>query len=168
MHKKLFYPNEFYKKIEDVNLNNYKNRFKAIIIDHDNTLIKRGETFLEEGVLNWLNEASKIFKIGIISNNKKNKLSIIEENFKIPFLKNALKPLPFSFKKMIRILKVRNSEVILIGDQIFTDILGGNILNLYTILVEPRDKSKDFFLTKIQRYFESYFLKKLRNWLCYN
>lgn len=163
MHKKLFYPDEFYKKIEDVDLNKFKNRFKAIIIDHDNTLIKRGETFLEEGVLNWLNEANKNFKIGIISNNKKNKLSTIEENFKIPILKNALKPLPFSFKKMMRILEVRNSEVILIGDQIFTDILGGNILNLYTILLEPRDKSKDFLLTKIQRYFESYFLKKLRN-----
>lgn len=162
MHKKLFYPDEFYKKIEDINLNKYKDRFKAIIIDHDNTIIRRGELFLEEEVLNWLSEAYKNFKIGIISNNKKNKLSIIEEKFKLPVLKNALKPLPFSFKKMMRILKVKNSEVILIGDQIFTDILGGNILNLYTILVEPRDKSKDFFLTKIQRVFESYFFKKIK------
>lgn len=161
MHKKIFYPKEFYKKVEDIDINKYKNRFKAMIIDHDNTLIKRGEILLEEEVSNWLKEANKNFKIGIISNNKKSKLSLIEKDFKIPVLENALKPLPHSFKKMIKILKVKNNEVILIGDQIFTDILGGNFLNLYTILVEPRDKRKDFFLTKIQRIFESHFLKKI-------
>lgn len=161
MRKKFFYPKEFYKKVEDIDINKYKDRFKAMIIDHDNTLVKRGEMFLEEEVSNWLKEANKNFKIGVISNNKKSKLSLIEKNFKIPVLKNALKPLPHSFKKMIKILNVNNNEVILIGDQIFTDILGGNLLNLYTILVEPRDKRKDFFLTKIQRIFESFFLKKI-------
>ena len=63
---------------------------------------------------------------------------------------------------MMKILNVKNDDVILIGDQIFTDILGGNILNLHTILVEPRDKSKDSILTKIQRFFESFFWKKIK------
>jgi len=163
MHKKIFYPDEYYEKIENIDLNIYRNKFKALIIDHDNTLIKRGEKILEKGVSDWLKEAYKDFKIGIISNNKKNKLNFIENNYKIPVIENALKPFPHSFKKMIKILNVKKDEVILIGDQIFTDILGGNILNLYTILVEPRDRSKDFILTKIQRFFESYFLKKIKN-----
>lgn len=160
MHKKIFYPDEFYEKIEDIDLNKYKN-FKALIIDHDNTLVKRGEEFLEERVLNWLNIAKENFKIGIISNNKKEKIVFLEKNFNFPIIGHALKPLPFSFKKMMKILNVKSSEVVLIGDQLFTDILGGNLLKFYTILVKPRDRKKDFILTKIQRFFETYFLKKI-------
>lgn len=162
MHKKNFYPDEFYKKIEDIDLNKYKDKFKAIIIDHDNTIVKRGDLILENEVKDWLKEANENFKIGIISNNRKNKFNSIEKDYNLPIIDKALKPLPHSFKKMMKILNVKNNEVILIGDQIFTDILGGNILNLHTILVEPRDKSKDSILTKIQRFFESFFWKKIK------
>lgn len=161
MHKNLFIPKEYYKKIEDINLEKYMN-FKAIIIDHDNTLVKRGEKNLDESVERWLEEAKKSFKIGILSNNRKNKLHHLRDKFDIPIIENALKPLPISFRKMMKILDVKKDEVILIGDQIFTDILGGNLLNFYTILVEPKDKSKDFILTKFQRIFETILLKKIK------
>ncbi len=161
MRKKLFFPDEYYKRIEDINLKKYEN-FKALIIDHDNTLVKRGDVNLEDGVLKWLEEAKKNFKIGILSNNRKHKVSYLKNNFDIPVIENALKPLPISFKKMMNILNVKKDEVILIGDQIFTDIFGGNLLGFYTILVEPKDKDRDFILTKIQRLFEDPILKKLK------
>lgn len=159
---KLFYPKEFYNRIEDINLDKYFS-YDGIILDLDNTLTKRGDNFLEHETLNWLKKANNKFKIGIISNNRK-KREIKELNeFKIPIIFNGLKPLPFSFFRMLKILNLKKEKTILIGDQIFTDILGGNILNLYTILVEPKDKRRDFVLTKLQRVFEKPILKKIKN-----
>lgn len=159
---KIFYPKEFYTKVQDINLDKYLS-FDGIILDLDNTLTKRGEYILEDDVFNWLKKAKERFKIGIISNNrKKREINKINE-LEIPIIFNGLKPLPFSFVKILKILNLKKEKTLLIGDQIFTDILGGNILNLYTILVEPKDKSKDFILTKVQRIFEEPILKKIKN-----
>lgn len=159
---KIFYPKEFYTKVQDINLDKYLS-FDGIILDLDNTLTKRGEYILEDDVFNWLKKAKERFKIGIISNNrKKREINKINE-LEIPIIFNGLKPLPFSFVKILKILNLKKEKTLLIGDQIFTDILGGNILKLYTILVEPKDKSKDFILTKVQRIFEEPILKKIKN-----
>jgi len=80
-------------------LNKYKDKFKAIIIDHDNTIVKRGDLILENEVKDWLKEANENFKIGIISNNRKNKFNSIEKDYNLPIIDKALKPLPHSFKK---------------------------------------------------------------------
>lgn len=159
---KIFYPKEYYKKVQDINLDKYLS-FDGIILDLDNTLTKRGEYILEDDVLKWLKKAKERFNIGIISNNrKKRKINEINE-LGIPIIFNGLKPLPFSFLKILKILNLKKEKTLLIGDQIFTDILGGNILGFYTILVEPKDKSKDFILTKFQRIFEEPILKKIKN-----
>lgn len=159
---KIFYPKKYYAKVQDINLDKYLS-FDGIILDLDNTLTKRGEYILEDDVFNWLKKAKERFKIGIISNNrKKREINKINE-LGIPIIFNGLKPLPFSFLKILKILNLKKEKTLLIGDQIFTDILGGNILNLYTILVEPKDKSKDFILTKVQRIFEEPILKKIKN-----
>ncbi|MDI6860908.1 MAG: YqeG family HAD IIIA-type phosphatase [Caldisericia bacterium] len=161
---KIFYPKEFYKRVEDINLNLDKYiSYEGIILDLDNTLIKRGDTFIEEETFNWLKRAKESFKIGVISNNrKKREIEKIKE-LNIPIIFNGLKPLPFSFYKMLKILNLKRDKIILIGDQIFTDILGGNVLGFYTILVEPKDKNRDFILTKFQRFFEKSILKKIKN-----
>ncbi len=158
---KIFYPKEYYKKVQDINLDKYLS-FDGIILDLDNTLTKRGSYILEEEVFNWLKKAKERFKIGIISNNRKKREIDKLQELKIPIIFNGLKPLPFSFLKILKILNLKKGRTLLIGDQIFTDILGGNILNLYTILVEPKDKSKDFILTKFQRIFEESILKKIK------
>ena len=158
---KLLKPKESFKRIEDIDLKNYIDNFDALIIDLDNTLVTRGSEYIEEDVLKWIEYARKHFKIGIISNNYKNRVKFIEKRFGFPSIGRGFKPLPFSFKKLLKILKAKKEKTIVIGDQIFTDILGGNLLGCYTILVEPKDKSKDFFLTKITRFFESLFRKNI-------
>ncbi len=158
---KIFYPKEFYKDIENIDIKKYSS-FNGLILDFDNTLIKRGDYNLSENTIKWLKNAKETFKIGIISNNrKKREISEIKE-LNIPIIFNGLKPLPFSFLKILKILNLKRDKVILIGDQIFTDIVGGNLLGLYTILVEPKDKKRDFILTKIQRFFERGIVKKLK------
>ncbi|MBC7194052.1 MAG: YqeG family HAD IIIA-type phosphatase [Caldisericia bacterium] len=159
---KIFYPKEFYRDLESIDLKNYL-KFDGIILDLDNTLTKRGDYNLSDSTYEWLKNAKENFKIGIISNNRKKREIEKIKNLDIPIIFNGLKPLPFSFLKILKILNLKKEKVILIGDQIFTDIVGGNLLKFHTILVEPKDKTRDFILTKIQRVFENLILKKYKN-----
>ena len=56
-----------------------------------------------------------------------------------------------------------NESEVIIGDQILTDVLGGNLVGITTILVNPISQ-KDFFLTNFTRIIERKIIKKLRNY----
>jgi predicted HAD superfamily phosphohydrolase YqeG len=55
------------------------------------------------------------------------------------------------------------NQVTVIGDQIFTDVLGGNRLNLHTILVNPINR-KEFFFTRLVRLVEKFVMKRFLQW----
>lgn len=71
-----------------------------------------------------------------------------------------MKPFSFGFKRIIRKHNLNKSDVCLIGDQIMTDILGGNRFGIYTVLVEPIGE-KDLKVTSLNRFLEKRKLKKL-------
>ena len=67
------------------------------------------------------------------------------------------------FVKLLYENDYNESEVAIIGDQILTDVLGGNLVGITTILVNPISQ-KDFFLTNFTRIIERKIIKKLRNY----
>ena len=67
---------------------------------------------------------------------------------RLPAFPNALKPLPFGFLRAKRCLQLRRREIAVVGDQLFTDVLGGKLCGLYTILTEPIER-KDLAVTQI-------------------
>jgi len=79
----------------------------------------------------------------------------------LPFLSNAGKPRRKAFKKVLSILDIKADELAVIGDQIFTDVLGGNRMELYTILVVPISSS-EFFGTRIMRRMERFVIPYLQ------
>lgn len=88
----------------------------------------------------------------IVSNGKPREI-----NHDVLVIWRALKPLPLKvLKKLSNIIRKRD-EVVVIGDQIFTDILFGKLIGAYTIKVEPLDTGKEFFTTKILRLLEKLF-----------
>ena len=68
------------------------------------------------------------------------------QKFNLPFVSFAQKPFPYSFYRAKKKLKntVKNKECVVIGDQIFTDIIGANILNIKSILVTPSINEETF------------------------
>ena len=83
--------------------------------------------------------------------------------FKADFLSrhHPVKPRRRAFRKALEELKLSVSDVAVLGDQIFTDVLGGNRMGLYTILVTPIS-DKEFIWTKLMRQFERLILKYLQ------
>lgn len=100
-------------------------------------------------------------KICIVSNTRyPGRLRRLAEKLQVPFVKGRLKPRKSAFRPALELLGVAPERAAVIGDQIFTDILGGNRLGLYTILVRPLSR-REFFGTKISRIFERMILRAL-------
>lgn len=149
-------PNAYLKKVEEITIEFLqKNRIKALILDIDNTLIDYNEN-LSESVKIWAKELKgQGTKLYILSNtNKKEKVKKVANELQIPYMYFAKKPLKIGFKKVQKELKEAPENIGVVGDQIFTDIIGGNRSKMFTILVEPINK-KDFWYTAWKRPLEN-------------
>jgi predicted HAD superfamily phosphohydrolase YqeG len=76
---------------------------------------------------------------------------------------NSGKPAKKGYIRAIKLLNVKNTEIAAVGDQIFTDVYGGNRLNMHTILVKPIE-IKDIWITKIKRPLENFVLTKYKHY----
>jgi uncharacterized protein len=116
-------------------------KIKGIIIDLDNTLVPWGKKYLDDNIISWIKKVkdSKL-KICIVSNSNFAHVSEIGNLLEIPFYSSRYKPLKRPFLKAMKIMDTINKETAVIGDQIFTDMFGGNRLGMLTILVYPLKK----------------------------
>jgi len=160
---KLFYPRIYVKSILDIPLDKLKElKIKAFILDLDNTVTEWNSNHVRNEIAEWFAMIKREgFKACILSNNYEQRVQAIAENLGIPFIHRAQKPRRKSFYRAISLLGVTPQETAVIGDQIFTDILGGNRAGLFTILVAPLNR-KEFLGTKISRSFEYFLLRRLK------
>lgn len=155
------YPKFYCKKVTDIN-HEYlmENNIKALILDVDNTLLDFDLNVIE-GLEEWYEKIKQNnIKCIILSNsNKLKKVKMVADILQIPFIVFATKPLKRGFKKAQKILNIPNENIAVVGDQIFTDVIGANRSNMYSILVEPIAK-KDIWMTRIKRPIEELIIKK--------
>ena len=156
----IFYPKIYLKNVKQLPISFLKkNKIKGIILDVDNTLIDYYENLID-GVDKWcIDLKNQGIKFCIASNsNKENKIKKVSEKLNIPYVFFAKKPLKVGLIKAAKIMGLEEKEVAVVGDQIFTDILGANRCKMFSILVEPI-KEKDMLITRIKRPIEN-FIKK--------
>lgn len=162
--KKLLKPKIHLESVFMINSQILKNNYiKGIIIDIDNTLVaweaKNVDKKACEFVERLLQEG---FKICILSNSTKKRVEEFNKDLNLPAIYNAGKPKKSAFIKAMKMLQTDALNTAVIGDQIFTDILGGNKLGLFTILVNPIS-TKEFIGTRLVRVFERFVLKKYKD-----
>jgi HAD superfamily phosphatase (TIGR01668 family) len=161
-------PAEYRRSIFSIDLDKLKKMGKrAIILDLDNTMVKWNHPDPTPAVLAWLVEVKQMgFAACIVSNNSGRRVSEFADKVDIPFIPKAVKPRRQGFRHAMQTLGVSPEETVVVGDQIFTDILGGNRAGAYTILVVPIDR-REFIGTKPLRMVERLVLKYLhRQGLC--
>jgi uncharacterized protein len=131
-----------------------KQGIRGIITDMDNTLVPWSDRTVYPRLAGWFaNLKEKGFKLVIVSNNSGDHGAQLARDLELPAIWYAIKPRRRAFRKALEIMELSTSEVAVVGDQIFTDVLGGNRLGLYTIHVEPISE-KEFYWTKMMRMFE--------------
>lgn len=159
----ILYPDAYLKNVKEITIEFLiENNIKALILDVDNTLIDFDKKMLD-GVKPWCNKLKEQgIKFCILSNsNQKEKVAKVAKDLDINYFYFATKPLKKGFKKAVEFLKEDNKNIAAVGDQIFTDIIGANRMQFYSILVEPINK-KDIFITKIKRPIENYIINKYK------
>lgn len=157
----IFYPKGYFKSAPEISLEYLKaNNIKGLILDVDNTLIDYYKN-MSEYTIKWANELKQNgIKMCILSNsNKKEKVRDVAQKLELEYIYFGMKPLKRGFKKAKQMLGLKNSEIAVIGDQIFTDVIGANRMKMYSILVEPIEE-KDILVTLIKRPIENYIKKK--------
>ena len=157
------YPKELLNKVEEITIQFIqKNKLKALILDVDNTLIDYNKNLSEEKVEWAKNLKGQGVKLYILSNtNKKEKVEKVANKLEIPYILFAKKPSKKGFLKIQKELELNPEQIGVVGDQIFTDIIGGNRCNMFTILVEPVDK-KDILITAWKRPLEEKIKQKYK------
>ncbi len=161
---KIFYPRRYFKSFSDIEPGFLKSLgLKAVLVDLDNTIVRRDEAHFTPQAREWiLSLLSEGFRVAIISNNSRRRVEDLARQAGVPAVHRAVKPLSAPFKKALALLGTKPQETALVGDQIFTDILGGNLAGLYTILVEPLP-GKEFWGTRfINRPLEKLVLAKIK------
>ena len=160
MEGKVLYPKEYFNSVKDISLELLnKHNIKGLILDVDNTLINL-ERKMPEGISEWAkNLKDNGIKICILSNsNKVDKVGAVAKILNVPYIFFGKKPLKSGFLRAKEILKLDNENIAVVGDQIFTDIIGANRCNMYSILVKPLEE-KDYLITIIKRPVEKLIIK---------
>ena len=129
---------------------------KIVLLDADNTLSLHGSDKPLDGVLEWISEIKKSgINLVIVSNNSESRIKPFAEKLGLPFVFKSAKPLSKGFKKASEKFGFEPKETAVIGDQIFTDVLGGKLFGAKVFLTEPLGPETDFFI-KIKRKFEKF------------
>ncbi|AXI40174.1 MAG: YqeG family HAD IIIA-type phosphatase [Bacillaceae bacterium] len=160
---KRFLPGEYAKSVFHIYPHFLKEKgIKGIITDLDNTLVEWDRPNATPKLKNWFEMMEQNgIKVTIVSNNNEKRVRSFSEPLNIPFISKAGKPRAKAFKKAAEQMGLKKEEVVVIGDQLLTDVLGGNLCGFHTILVVPVS-STDGFWTRINRKIERKILKLLK------
>ena len=157
-----YVPKMYKPNIQEVNYDKLKkNKIKCLIFDLDNTLMEVNSVTPAKDTCKLIDRLKKDFNIYIISNNShKERLTTVADALKIHYVGSAMKPFSKGFRKVLKENNYKKEDMCIIGDQIMTDILGGNRFGIYTVLVEPLS-NEELRCTGINRFFEKKHLKRL-------
>jgi HAD superfamily phosphatase (TIGR01668 family) len=139
-----------------------KHDIKALILDIDNTLVPYEVAKPTEELKCWftsLNEAG--IKVSFVSNNDSERVRVFNEELLYFATHKSKKPFTVNMKRALKEMDVTPKETAVMGDQIFTDVLAGNSLGAFTVLVPPIKDKRDP-LTRFKRLLERPILKRIK------
>ncbi len=111
---------------------------KALILDVDKTLLHGKCVIVHNSVKSWVREANQQLELYLLSNNpSKSRIGSVANQLGLRFRCGASKPRRKAIKKVMNEMQFMPEEIAMIGDRVFTDVLVGNRLGLYTVLVHP-------------------------------
>ncbi|MFZ5651209.1 MAG: YqeG family HAD IIIA-type phosphatase [Bacillota bacterium] len=161
---KLLYPKMYVPSVICIDPGElYSRGIRCVLFDLDNTVVPRDKTELSPEVSAWIKTLGENgIKACVVSNNGPGRVGRVTGIEDIPAVCRAVKPRKHPFRKAMNVLGVTAGETAVVGDQIFTDILGGNRLGLFTILVTPMPGREYWATEMINRRLERLVLSGIR------
>ena len=157
-----FVPNRIYSSIFDLKPEKLKEEgVKTVFADLDNTLIRYSQKVATPEVRRWKEELEAAgITLFLVSNSRKpTRAKRFGEDLGIGYIGHAGKPKARGFRRAMELTDTKHEEAVMIGDQIFTDILCAHHMGIRGILVPPiKDKTNLFF--RFKRWCERPFIRK--------
>ena len=157
------YPKAYLNNVQEITIQFLlENKIKALILDVDNTLIDYYKN-LSKDVIDWAHRLQgQGIKMYILSNtNKKEKVETVANKLEVSYRLFARKPSKSGFLKTQKEINVEQENIGVVGDEIFTDVIGGNRCKMFTILVDPVTP-KDYWYTAWKRPIENKIKQKFK------
>ena len=157
-----FVADQYIKNVFEIDLLQLKKAGKKVIFtDLDNTLVGSAVKHPTPQIKAFIKKAQTLgFEVIIMSNNNFARVALFSKDLSITAHHKALKPLKGKMGKTLK--NYKRDEVVMIGDQLMTDVLAAKRLGLFTILVEPIELKQDERRTKINRQLEKLVVRGLR------
>jgi uncharacterized protein len=136
---RLLTPDDYVTSVQAIDLDALRDAgIDALLLDLDNTLMPRDTNVVPGETREWAAELLRRgFSVCLVSNNWHERVRHVADELGFDLVDKAVKPLPFAFRKALRRAGTTAARAAVIGDQVFTDILGGNALGMRTVLVRP-------------------------------
>ncbi len=158
---KIMYPDYLFAKTANITVEFLKEKgIKNLLLDVDNTLTTHKNPIPWEGIEEWVeNMKNAGINMIIISNNYEERVAPFAKKLGLMHNSFSAKPLPFSIYKCMDKLGATKRDTAIVGDQILTDILGGNFIGITSILVLAiKEEGTAYF--DIKRKFEKGFIQR--------
>jgi len=158
-----FLPTGYSESIYTINYDKLKSEgIKCLAYDLDNTLTTIERKGFSDKALELVNELKKDFLIVIISNNpSKTRVNYYADKLGVESVYFAMKPFTFGLRKLCKRFDLEKSEIVMIGDQLLTDIYSAYRFKIKSILIDPLDP-KDEKITELNRKIESLIEKRYK------
>lgn len=158
----LLVPDLYVASIFDLDLERLRRHgLRGFILDLDNTLVEWGYPEPTEPLRRWVERLRAAgFRACIVSNNSPSRVQAFARSLSVPGIDKAVKPRRGAYRRAMALMGTGAAETAVVGDQVFTDILGGKRLGLYTVLVAPVSRT-EFLGTRLTRMVEGAWLRHL-------
>ncbi len=111
---------------------------RGLILDVDETLVPTSNSHISADLVQWADQVKTQATICLVSNNlNESRIRQIADSLALPYYASAGKPSRRKLRQALEAMELSPQEVGMVGDRLFTDVLAGNRLGLFTILVEP-------------------------------
>lgn len=151
----IFVPDEVYERVSNIDIQKLKDMGKeCFLLDFDNTLGPDHSTEPTDYSYEMIRKIKDSgFSCCLVSNAKTGRSASIAQSLDIPCVTYAHKPRPDGINRAIKLMNTSNDKCVMVGDQVFTDVIAGKLAHVHTILVERYSK-KEIWYVQLKRPFE--------------
>lgn len=146
----MFIPEYYTKSVYEIDFSKYP-KLKVVLFDIDNTLIAHYAQEPDDNIKRYINKLkSQGYQVYLFSNGKNERIQKIAKMLDVNHVEKAMKPSTKILDKFLYENQYQRDEVVIVGDQVFADILCGNIGKIHNVLVDPISKDEPWFI-KLKR-----------------